>query len=90
MKQMRAIQKELGEQEETSEVEELEDRINKTKFSEEAKAKALGELKKIKSSNSNGPEVQVSRNYLEWLLEIPWGERKDIAIDIPSAEKNTG
>lgn len=85
--QMRAIQKELGEQEETSEVEELEDRINKTKFSEEAKAKALSELKKIKTSNSNGPEVQVSRNYLEWLLEIPWGVRKDIEIDIPSAEK---
>ncbi len=85
--QMRAIQKELGEQEETSEIAELEKRINETKFSEEALAKAKGELKKIKTSNSNGPEVQVSRNYLEWLLELPWGIRQDIQSDIPKAEK---
>lgn len=85
--QMRAIQKELGEQEETSEIVDLEKRINETKFSEEARAKALGELKKIKASNSNGPEVQVSRNYLEWLLELPWGDRKEIQSDIPKAEK---
>ncbi len=84
--QMRAIQKELGEQEETSEIDELEERIKETKFSEEARTKALGELKKIKSSNSNGPEVQVSRNYLEWLLELPWGERQEIQSDIPKAE----
>ena len=85
--QMRAIQKELGEQEETSEIDELDKRIKETKFTEEARAKALGELKKIKSSNSNGPEVQVSRNYLEWLLELPWGVRKKIQSDIPKAEK---
>ncbi len=84
--QMRAIQKELGEQEETSEIAELEKRIDETKFSEEALAKAKGELKKIKTSNSNGPEVQVSRNYLEWLLELPWGIRQDIQSDIPKAE----
>ena len=85
--QMRAIQKELGEQEETSEIAELEKRISETKFSDEARTKALGELKKIKASNSNGPEVQVSRNYLEWLLELPWGVRKKIQSNIPKAEK---
>ncbi len=85
--QMRAIQKELGEQEETSEIADLEKRISETKFSDEARTKALGELKKIKASNSNGPEVQVSRNYLEWLLELPWGVRKKIQSNIPKAEK---
>ncbi|MCY4541336.1 MAG: endopeptidase La [Rhodobacteraceae bacterium] len=85
--QMKAIQRELGDKEELSELDELEQRIGDTKFSEEARSKALSELKKVRSMSPNSPEVQVSRNYLDWLLDIPWGVKQDIQSDIKLAEK---
>ncbi len=85
--QMKAIQRELGEKEEVSELDELEEKIKATAFSEEARSKALSELKKVRSMSPNSPEVQVSRNYLDWLLDIPWGTKLDIQSDIELAEK---
>ena len=84
--QLRAIKKELGEEQEISEVERLETRIKKTKLSKEALTKAKNEIKKIKSFNQ-GYEAQVSMVYLDWLLDLPWGKRKQIQNDITKAEK---
>src|SRR5579863_7590560 len=86
--QLKAIQKELGEGEDgRDEMAELEDRINKTKFSKEAHDKALSELKKLKSMSPMSAEATVVRNYLDWLLSVPWNNRTKIKRDIKSAEK---
>ncbi|HVH73849.1 MAG TPA: endopeptidase La [Stellaceae bacterium] len=86
--QLKAIQKELGEGEDgRDEMAELEDRINKTKFSKEAHDKAMSELKKLKSMSPMSAEATVVRNYLDWLLSVPWNNRTKIKRDIKSAEK---
>jgi ATP-dependent Lon protease len=86
--QLKAIQKELGEGEEgRDELAELEERINKTKFSKEAHDKAIGELKKLRSMSPMSAEATVVRNYLDWLLSIPWKVRTKIKRDIRAAEK---
>ena len=85
--QMKAIQRELGDEDEVSEIEELEIRIEETNFTDEARTKALSELKKLRTGNPNSPEIQVSRNYLEWLLDIPWGCPSQIETDITFAQK---
>jgi ATP-dependent Lon protease len=86
--QLKAIQKELGEGEDgRDEMAELEDRINKTKFSKEARDKALAELKKLKSMSPMSAEATVVRNYLDWLLSVPWQNRTKIKRDIKGAEK---
>ena len=70
--QLKAIQKELGEGEDGSdELAELEERINKTKFTKEARDKARGELKKLRTMSPMSAEATVVRNYLDWLLSIP-------------------
>ncbi len=85
--QLKAIQKELGENEEgRDEVAELEDRINKTHFSKEARDKALGEVKKLRTMSPMSAEATVVRNYLDWLLSIPWKKRTKIKRDINAAE----
>src|SRR5437762_875085 len=66
---------------------ELEDRINKTKFSKEARDKALAELKKLRSMSPMSAEATVVRNYLDWLLSVPWQNRTKIKRDIKGAEK---
>ena len=66
---------------------ELEDRINKTKFSKEARDKALAELKKLRSMSPMSAEATVVRNYLDWMLSIPWHKRTKIKRDINGAEK---
>src|SRR5213592_3255204 len=66
---------------------ELEDRINKTKFSKEARDKAVAELKKLKSMSPMPAEATVVRNYLDWLLSVPWQNRTKIKRDIKGAEK---
>ena len=74
--QMKAIQRELGDGEEGSnEAAELEDRIKKTKLSKEARNKAEGELKKLKQMSPMSAEATVVRNYLDWLLSLPWARR---------------
>jgi ATP-dependent Lon protease len=85
--QLKAIQKELGEGEDgKDEMAELEDRINKTKFSKEARDKALAELKKLRSMSPMSAEATVVRNYLDWMLSIPWQSRTKIKRDIKGAE----
>src|SRR5262249_45431203 len=86
--QLKAIQKELGEGEDgRDEMAELEDRINKTKFSKEARDKALAELKKLRSMSPMSAEATVVRNYLDWLLSVPWHNRTKIKRDIKGVEK---
>ena len=86
--QMKAIQKELGEGEDgKDELQELEERIRKTKFSKEAKEKAEAEFKKLKQMSPMSAEATVVRNYLDWLLGIPWGKRSAIKTDLHKAEE---
>jgi ATP-dependent Lon protease len=86
--QMKAIQRELGDGEEGSnEVTELEERIKKTKLSKEARAKADGELKKLKTMSPMSAEATVVRNYLDWLLSLPWGKKSKIKRDLNYAQE---
>ena len=82
--QMKAIQKELedGEGGASEDIAELTEKINKTKLSKEAKEKAYNELKKLKQMSPMSAEATVVRNYLDWLLDIPWGKKKRIKKDI--------
>ena len=85
--QMKAIQKELGETEDgRDEVSELEKRIKKTRLSKEAREKANGELKKLRTMSPMSAEATVVRNYLEWLLSIPWRKPTKIIKDLQRAE----
>ncbi len=86
--QMKAIQKELGDGEDGSnEYTEIEKKINEVKLSKEAKDKALNEFKKLKSMSPMSAEASVIRNYLEWLLDIPWETFSKEVNDIAGAEK---
>jgi len=86
--QMKAIQRELGDGEEgQNEIAELEERILKTKFSKEAREKAQGELKKLKAMSPMSAEATVVRNYLDWLLALPWGVKSRVKKDLGAAEK---
>ena len=86
--QMKAIQRELGEQDDTrDEMIELEKRIKKIKLSKEARTKADSELKKLKNMSPMSAESTVVRNYLDWLLSIPWGKAKAKPIDLVEAER---
>ena len=85
--QLKAIQKELGEGEEgRDELAELEERIKKTKLSKEAREKATAEVKKLRSMSPMSAEATVVRNYLDWMLSLPWGKRSKIKKDIGHAE----
>ncbi len=85
--QLKAIQKELGEGEDgRDEAAELEARIEKTKLSKEAREKALAELKKLKSMSPMSAEATVVRNYLDWMLGIPWKKRSKVSRELATAE----
>jgi ATP-dependent Lon protease len=85
--QMKAIQKELGETEDgRDEISELEKRIKKTRLSKEAREKANGELKKLRTMSPMSAEATVVRNYLDWLLSIPWRKPTKIIKDLKYAE----
>ncbi len=86
--QMKAIQRELGgEGEGQDDASEFEERIAKTKFSKEAREKALAELKKLRSMSPMSAEATVVRNYLDWMLSIPWGKKSKIKKDLHLAQK---
>ncbi len=86
--QMKAIQKELGDGEEgQSEIKELEERIAATQLSKEAREKAEGELKKLKNMSPMSAEATVVRNYLDWMLSIPWGTKTRVKKDLGNAQK---
>ena len=85
--QLKAIQKELGESEEgRDEIQEIEDRIKKTRLSKEAREKATQEVKKLRNMSPMSAESTVVRNYLDWMLSIPWKHRSRVRKDIVAAE----
>src|SRR5512132_793321 len=85
--QMKAIQKELGDEEGRDELTEIEDKIKKTKLSKEAREKAQHELKKLRQMSPMSAEATVVRNYLDWLLSIPWGKKSKVKKDLGHAEQ---
>jgi ATP-dependent Lon protease len=86
--QMKAIQKELGDGEEgQNEVEELEGRINETKLSKEAREKVDAELKKLKNMSPMSAEATVVRNYMDWILGVPWGVKSRTKKDLHKAQE---
>src|SRR5436190_20720727 len=85
--QMKAIQKELGDEEGRDELAELEDKIKKTKLSKEAREKATHELKKLRQMSPMSAEATVVRNYLDWLLSIPWNKKSKVKKDLPHAQQ---
>lgn len=86
--QMKAIQRELGDGEDgQNEIAELEEKIARTKFSKEARDKAEGELKKLRNMSPMSAEATVVRNYLDWLLALPWGVKSRVKKDLWAAEK---
>ncbi|MBV8612574.1 MAG: endopeptidase La [Acetobacteraceae bacterium] len=86
--QLKAIQKELGEGEDgKDEAAELEAKIKKTRLSKEAREKALTELKKLRTMSPMSAEATVVRNYLDWMLSIPWKKRSKVRNDVLEAEK---
>ncbi|MEM6375599.1 MAG: endopeptidase La [Pseudomonadota bacterium] len=86
--QMKAIQKELGDGEEgEGEIAELEERIEKTQLSKEAREKAEGELKKLKNMSPMSAEATVVRNYLDWMLSIPWGVKSRVKKNLGRAQE---
>ena len=86
--QMKAIQKELGEGDDgKDDVQEYEEKIENTKLSKEAKEKCYSEIKKLRSMSPMSAESSVIRNYLDWILSVPWGKKTKIKKDINFAEK---
>ncbi len=86
--QMKAIQKELGDGEDgQNEVDELEQKAAETKLSKEAKEKVDAEIKKLKNMSPMSAEATVVRNYLDWVLGIPWGKKSRVKKNLPNAQK---
>ncbi len=84
--QMKAIQKELGDGEERDEIGELEQKIKDTKFSKEARERADAEIKKLRQMSPMSAEATVVRNYLDWLLNIPWNVKTKVKRDLSYAQ----
>ncbi len=82
--QMKAIQKELGDEDGKDELAEIEERIEKTKLTKEARDKALAEVKKLRQMSPMSAEATVVRNYLDWMLSLPWGKRSKVKKDLAS------
>jgi ATP-dependent Lon protease len=85
--QMRAIQNELGDEDDRDEFAEIEAKVKKTRLSKEAREKATHELKKLRQMSLMSPESTVVRNYLDWLLSIPWTKRSKIKKDLKLAQE---
>ncbi|MCL2452845.1 MAG: endopeptidase La, partial [Alphaproteobacteria bacterium] len=85
--QMKAIQKELGDEDGKDDLAEIDERIKNTKLSKEARDKATAELKKLRQMSPMSAEATVVRNYLDWLLSIPWNKRSKIKKDLAAAEQ---
>jgi ATP-dependent Lon protease len=84
--QMKAIQKELGDGDERDDIAEFEEKIENAKLPKEAKEKAQGEVKKLRQMSPMSAEATVVRNYLDWLLSIPWGKASKIKRDLVEAQ----
>jgi ATP-dependent Lon protease len=85
--QMKAIQKELGDEDGKDEIAELEEKIKRTRLSKEAREKAQHEVKKLRQMSPMSAEATVVRNYLDWLLSIPWNKKSKIKKDLGLAEQ---
>ena len=86
--QLKAIQKELGEIEEgKDEISNLNSSIMKAKMTKEAQEKCLAELKKLRSMSPMSAEATVVRNYLDWMIDLPWSNKSKIIKDLSSAQK---
>ena len=85
--QMKAIKRELGEDEETVEIKELDDRIKAAGLPEEAEKVAMKELDRLTRIPTQSPEYSVSRTYIEWLADLPWSKSSDDQINVKKAEK---
>jgi ATP-dependent Lon protease len=86
--QMQAIQKELGERDEfKNELQELEEKIKTKRLSKEAQLKARKELKKLKMMSPMSAEATVVRNYIDWIISLPWGEYTEDKLEIVEAER---
>ena len=85
--QMKAIQKEIDGAEGRDELAEIEDKIKKTKLSKEAREKATHELRKLRETSPMSPESTVVRNYLDWLLSIPWNKKSKVKRDLAHAQE---
>src|ERR671926_1985595 len=85
--QMKAIQKELGDEEGKDELAEIEEKIKRTKLSKEAREKAQHELKKLRQMSPMSAEATVVRNYLDWLLSIPWNKKSKVKKDLELAQQ---
>src|SRR3974390_3422150 len=84
--QIKSIQKGLGDSDERDDISEFEEKIENTKLSKEAKDKAVAELKKLKQMSPMSAEAPVVRNYLDWLLSIPWGVKGKVKKDLDEAQ----
>jgi ATP-dependent Lon protease len=85
--QMKAIQKELGDEDGRDELAEIEEKIDKTKLTKEAREKAQAELKKLRQMSPMSAEATVVRNYLDWILSLPWGRRSKVKKDLVAAQE---
>jgi len=88
--QMKAIKRELGEDEETVEIKELEDRIKAAGLPEEAEKVAMKELDRLTRIPTQSPEYSVSRTYIEWLADLPWSKSSDDQINVKKSGKDSG
>ncbi len=85
--QMKAIQKELGDEDGSAAFDEIEEKIRKIKMSKEARNKAISELKKLRHMSPMSSEATVIRNYLDWLTDLPWGKKSTIQTDLKAAQE---
>ena len=83
--QMKAIQKELGDDDQAKEIEELREKLNKLELPKEARTEVERELGRLERSGRESMEAQVIRTYLEWIAELPWDVRSDDQLDLPHA-----
>ncbi len=85
--QMKAIQKELGDNDDPDDIAEIEKKINSVKLSKDANEKCKSELKKLKNMSPMSAEATVIRNYLDWILSIPWNSKSEISKNIKKSKK---
>src|SRR5437868_14121534 len=85
--QLKAIQKELGDDDSSKEITELRDKLAKLELPKEARQEVDRELGRLERSGRESMEAQVIRTYLEWISELPWNTRSDDSLDLGNAEK---
>src|SRR3712207_506581 len=85
--QMKAIQKELGEDDQNKEIEELREKLTKLELPKEARSEVERELGRLERAGRESMEAQVIRTYLEWIAELPWNARSDDQLDLNRAQE---